>query len=703
MLKLTRFQVMGFRSVQDSGWIETDTVTSLIGVNESGKTNLLLPLWKLNPAKDGAIVPLADFPRSEYSELRQVSQDRAFIYADFETDAELAIALADLTGISVDHFNVVRFTCRFDGQRHVTFPNAEPPRSVPAVDVRELLANVRGKIEKESGENVRRASMTTAIDGALRILADVDLVDRDALSNVSASLSEVALPETTSTSLSACWMALVEGIDDTMKRISMSHPNEREDARNLALKRLPAFVYYSNYGNLDSEIYLPHVIQNMKREGLGAKEEAKARTLKVLFDFVKLKPEEILELGKAAATAGAPKPSQEAITAAAERTKERSVLLQSASSRLTKEFRAWWKQGNYRFRFEADGDHFRIWVSDDKRPEEVELESRSTGLQWFLSFFLVFLVESSDAHENAILLLDEPGLSLHPLAQKDLSAFFDNLSRTNQLLYTTHSPFLVDPDRLDRVRAVYVDANGATAVSADLRAGKSTSSEAKSVYAVHAALGLSASNALLHGCTNVIVEGSSDQHYMSGIKTVLIGLGRINPQREIIFHPGGGAKGVAAIVPIITARDEAPPYVILDSDGPGIDFAKKLRSGPIYAGDAGKRITNIGDVLGGLQGAEVEDLMPHNLIVDAVSRTYRGEDEDFRDVAVEGKPIVPQVEAYASKHGITLDQGWKVELAKTVKARLLKTRELSPAIIDLWAKLFEPFSSPVDAVAGTKR
>lgn len=53
------------------------------------------------------------------------------------------------------------------------------------------------------------------------------------------------------------------------------------------------------------------------------------------------------------------------------------------------------------------------------------MEGRSTGLQWFLSFYLVFLVESQDTHSGCILLLDEPGLSLHPLAQRDLSDFFD--------------------------------------------------------------------------------------------------------------------------------------------------------------------------------------------------------------------------------------------------------------------------------------
>ncbi|MBP7611044.1 MAG: ATP-binding protein [Steroidobacteraceae bacterium] len=87
---------------------------------------------------------------------------------------------------------------------------------------------------------------------------------------------------------------------------------------------------------------------------------------------------------------------------------------------------------------------------------------RSTGLQWFLSFYLVFLVESQGEHKRSVLLLDEPGMSLHPLAQRDLSAFFDSLSSSNQILYTSHSPFLVDADRLERARKVYVTANGMT-------------------------------------------------------------------------------------------------------------------------------------------------------------------------------------------------------------------------------------------------
>ena len=119
-------------------------------------------------------------------------------------------------------------------------------------------------------------------------------------------------------------------------------------------------MYYSNYGNLDSEIYLPYVIANMSRKGLGSKEEAKARTLKVLFDFVRLEPTEILELGQDFKAPNANvQPTTEQIEQIAKKKRERSVLLQSAGTELTSKFRDWWKQGEYRIRFEADGDHFR--------------------------------------------------------------------------------------------------------------------------------------------------------------------------------------------------------------------------------------------------------------------------------------------------------------------------------------------------------
>jgi predicted ATP-dependent endonuclease of OLD family len=433
----------------------------------------------------------------------------------------------------------------------------------------------------------------------------------------------------------------------------------------------------------------------MERTDLGAREEAKVRTLKVLFEFVGLKPQEILELCRDFKTSPQREPTQEEIATIAEKKKERSILLQSASAKLTLKFKEWWKQGEYRFNFEADGDHFRIWVSDDKRPEQVELEGRSTGLQWFLSFYLVFLVESQDEHAGAILLLDEPGMSLHPLAQRDLSAFFDGLAENNQLIYTTHSPFLVDPDRLDRARKVYVSADGTTKASADLRTPEGgDKAEKASGYPVHAALGLTVAESLLLGCTVVVVEGLSDQIYLSAIKTILIAAGALKPNREIVFPPAGGAKGVKVVASILTGRDEELPKVLFDNDTIGNSIAKQLRDG-FYASNK-QRVLQIGDFTEAMTGeVEAEDLIPPEIIVGVIDRWLRNAEKTFEDTYKSGSPIVPQIEAWAKANSLELEvPNWKVELAKKVKQRMLAMdRSKFAEKMPLWEKLFANLSS----------
>lgn len=693
IMKLIGFRVTNFRSVDDSGWIEVDNVTALIGTNESGKTNLIIPLWKLNPARDGEINLLADSPRKRYNEIRVMKNKPIFIEARFELPNSLATEIAEMTGATVEDVRIALVQRNLGGGYHIGFPCASPQRHVSKSEVIELLSKAQFEINVltagKTEENLK-GEILSALDTAVNEAeAAYDNVDAVMLEKIKARLDAVDTQNAPKRStVVPRFGQVLDAIAEMLASITKPDPAEYEEVRTLVRKNLPPFVYYSNYGNLDSEIYLPHVIDNMKRTNLGSREEAKVRTLKVLFEFVKLNPQEILELGQRIPS-NQGQPTEEQIKAVAEKTKERSILLQSAGTDLTQKFRSWWRQGEYRFRFEADGDHFRIWVSDDKRPEEIELEGRSTGLQWFLSFYLIFLVERADSHQDAILLLDEPGLSLHPLGQRDLSEFFENLAQTNQLMYTTHSPFLVDPDHLDRVKAVYVDDNGTTAVSANLRAGESNSAQSKSIYPVFAALGLSVTDTLLLGCQTVVVEGPSDQHYLSAIKNYLIGRGLITPKREILFVPAGGIKGVNAVAPILSSNNEALPNIILDSDSSGQGLAKQLKSN-LYSG-AAARIIMVGDFCE-LPNAEIEDLFPISVLAKIITRYLRGPKDDFSDEVVEGEPIVPQVQKYAQKYGLKLEPGWKVEVAKQTKTRLLQSEKPLKSddkdVVEMWKVLF---------------
>jgi hypothetical protein len=197
---------------------------------------------------------------------------------------------------------------------------------------------------------------------------------------------------------------------------------------------------------------------------------------------------------------------------------------------------------------------------------------------------------------------------------------------------------------------------------------------------------------LLQGCLPVIVEGQSDQFYLSGIKSLLIGADLINPDRELVFVPSGGAKGITSVAPIIAAKEEQLPVVLLDSDKPGKENGNRVRSGLYQA--AKERVLHIGDFVNLAEG-EVEDLYPTDLIAWAVSRTYRGEEEEFTDVVKAGAEIVPQIEAFAQANSLDLQEGWKVDLARQAKARLLRQgiTSVPKDLKDAWVELFRKFSA----------
>ena len=88
-------------------------------------------------------------------------------------------------------------------------------------------------------------------------------------------------------------------------------------------------------------------------------------------------------------------------------------------------------------------------------------KSRSIGFLWYLSFFINFLATSKEGKPHEYLfLLDEPGLHLHPSGQKDLTNLLEDLSGKNQLIYSTHSPFMINRNHPQRVRVVNKEENG---------------------------------------------------------------------------------------------------------------------------------------------------------------------------------------------------------------------------------------------------
>lgn len=701
---LERFKVHNFRSIEESDWIELADNSCLVGTNEAGKTNLLIALWKLRPANNEPIIPLDDFPRHLFSRYETDGHSKdVFISADFILDEELQDELSDELNCDKEQIRTVLVERKYDGKYFITFPYSkinefDSSRATELLSEFELVLKADDSFQKED-ENLQKSILdfiSSKKDEFEKIESfkkeDVEKLINDTQKFQTDNFGRKKnLPELFDENLITQLNFFVKAFD--------GEPIETtSDIRQKVLKSLPKFVYYSDYGNLDSEIFLPRVIEDFERTDLTESARAKARTLKVLFKYVGLSPEEIYELGNdrkviikkmdnhgREISTEEQDLSDEEIRDWADKKRKRGILLTSAATELTKSFKNWWLQGDYIFAFSADGHHFRINVSDSLRPEPIELEGRSRGLQWFFSFFLVFLVETKEAHSNTILLLDEPGLSLHPIAQYDLAKFFRKLSLDNQLIYTSHSPFLVDMENLANVKAVYVDKQtGRTKVSSNLRYDEVDAE--KSIYPVHAALGLTVSDTLLLGCLPVLVEGVSDQIYLNLIKRFLIGNGKLKYSKEFVFIPTGGVRGMGPVSKLVSSRDDELPFVLVDSDKTGKEYKKQLTKGRYR--DAKEKVLEVADFLGN-QDFEIEDLIPSEAMVRTIDRMFRA-NQFFEDVFDAKKPIVDQIEEWAKNNSITLQDGWKVDLSRNIQNRFEKLFEnADKSLIEAWEKLFQ--------------
>lgn len=195
---------------------------------------------------------------------------------------------------------------------------------------------------------------------------------------------------------------------------------------------------------------------------------------------------------------------------------QRMLDMNDASLTLTKQLAEHWSQRKYQIRFEADGYHVIAFVSDEVQPALVPLNERSKGFQWFFSFDVTFLYETRGTFRNAIILLDEPGLHLHAAAQRDLLKRIREYAKGNQLIYTTHMPFMIDMERLDNIRVCLETKDQGTKVSSDFY-----SADEHARFPLQAALGLSIGQSLFVGPFNLVVEGITDFWLLSTMAAIL--------------------------------------------------------------------------------------------------------------------------------------------------------------------------------------
>ena len=187
-----------------------------------------------------------------------------------------------------------------------------------------------------------------------------------------------------------------------------------------------------------------------------------------------------------------------------------------------------------------------IRLSDQRTGYSNNFSQRSSGFQWFFSFLAAF--SEFDRQHAPVVLLDEPALTLHGRAQADFLRFInERLVPKSPVLYTTHSPFMVEAGRLERVRIVE-DAGpptGATATTEVMAA------DADSLFPLQAALGYDIAQSLFIGPNNLVVEGTSDFIYLTIMSKLCAAADRSQLDDRWRVLPAGGATNIPTFVSLI--------------------------------------------------------------------------------------------------------------------------------------------------------
>lgn len=224
-----------------------------------------------------------------------------------------------------------------------------------------------------------------------------------------------------------------------------------------------------------------------------------------------------------------------------------------------------------------------VFTIQDRTGTQYTFDERSAGLQYFLSYFIQSQTHQPDPDRSEILLMDEPDAYLSAEAQQDLLKIFGEFAqpqsdaRPIQVVYVTHSPFLLDKNHADRIR-VLQKGKGSDGTRVIKNASQNHYEPLRS------AIGAYVGETAFIGACNLLVEGVADQVLLAGMSRLIqrdgpVGEGELLDLNRLVLVPCGSASHVPYMLYLIRGRDaDAPPVIVLlDSDKSGSDAAAELR------------------------------------------------------------------------------------------------------------------------------
>jgi len=387
---------------------------------------------------------------------------------------------------------------------------------------------------------------------------------------------------------------------------------------------IPFFVYFSQYVKVQPRIHLGRLAA---QEAAGDVDEEYDFGNLCLLRYLGLSAFELAELGR-----GIPDvrnengeivpPSQEEVAEYQARLDRRGYKLNTAANTLTKAINAVWGEER-EVDILPDGQYLKVVVRNEDGAR-VELDQGSEGFRWLVSFHVVFEAQARSDEANAVLLLDEPGVSLHALKQEAFRATITKLAARNQTLFTTHSPFMVGSDEMHRVRIVELPNRAAgTVVHQDFAVD-----DPRSLFLLQSHFGYALGQALFEQERNLVVESITDYWYLLTLSDAAREAGEPSLDDDLSIVPAGDAGKIVYHASVLHSRDWRVA-ALFDSDAAGRAAAEDEAFVHLMKKE---RIYYVGDFYDGIvEQPELEDLLRTTLL--RVASDELGIDASERAVA----------------------------------------------------------------------
>lgn len=571
-MKLTKVRVQNYRSVENSEEFDIGDLTCLVGKNEAGKTALLSAIRGLKPAQSFEFDETVDYPRrfSTRFDERHPEGSAEVIRTWWRLDNSDKAAVEDQFGAGVlvnDTFQT-HFGFRYDDDSRIWDIEIDQTR---------CLDNLTNKHALDATErNVLHGIHDgAAADKALSALAERTTKQESLLKDIKKNRKS----------------SFILGVID------------------LLAARQPKFFFTSHFERMSGMVSIQKLQQDKQNKTVSVGD-------RIFLDFLEYAGttlEELLETDR-----------REALKA----------MCEAASNDITDEIFQFWSQNNaLEVVIEIDtarqkdpapfntGMVADIRIRNNNHKATLPLSERSAGFVWFFSFLAQFK-QLKKTSGNNIILLDEPGLTLHGKAQGDLLRYIvERLLPDHQVIYTTHSPFMVPIDRLVDVRIVedvVIEEKGkrpevkGTKVRSDvLEVNDDT------LFPLQGALGYEVTQSLFIGGNTWLVEGPSDILYLQVLSQALIKRGREGLSNNWVLCPSGGIDKIAPFVRLFGGNGIKVAVLsdIANGDKTKIENLKKaeiLKAGHFFT---------CADFVDQSE-ADVEDLFEGGLFIEMLNGSY---------------------------------------------------------------------------------